>query len=831
MLNSLYLILIQPIEFLLEFVYWITGQLSGSISTRIVFLSLLVSILLVPIYNLFDYWQNGDRTKEKAMQLKLEMIKRSFKGQERFAMLKTVYQQFGYHPIYGVRNSLGFLLQIPFFIAAYQFLSHNPDFYNVSSGALKNLSQPDQLIKIGSMHFNALPILMTVINLLSGFIYSKNLMGKDKLQVVIVALVFFVLLYNMPSVLVLYWTINNLFSLFKNILHHYLPSTKKVTVFIQKQNALAYCSAALLITIAFLYFPAKLLVSDPSVIEVVGRQMLIVSNYISLLIIGLFLLYVIKYYFLRLTYIIDLLLYVLAIFALLTSVYNIFDTGSIDHFIIADLDEALGPVAMRLLVDGLIIAIVITSYIWLKNTYKRILVNIAIATVVVLSAINIYQMPKYIEVAKPIMEVSSQEDLQRLVPEYINEINEISTNHSNILVLMLDGFTGLHMGELMKMDSSLKEELTGFTWYSNTLSSGNVTYTSENSIIGGHSSTAYEVNKRSDSIVSVVDEMEKSYINLSNTLNKDDYDVSFINIQFGNCENIINATQNTTCTSTDKDARAFNQYFLAKNPEYQTGENFSFLPINIFGIFYSAPYSVREQVYAFSQWADEEAAASHGKYSKVPLANYAFLDGFIDQLNIKKTTRPTYKYLATNFVHIPYFYADETCKISNRQSTEQIYNEYCLMQDIKRLVSKLKENNAYDNTMIILVSDHNFVSDTSTEHSSQPGFDYDSLPSRGLGLLMVKDFNATAEVQESDIFLSNADVPSIICSQLTDCSAYPVDPRINPNPNRQIIHSYTKRSHPSRHFKTAYNLGEIWRITGSMHNRDNWELIEQYDQD
>ena len=51
------------------------------------------------------------------------MIKRTFKGQERFAMISTMHRQAGYSPFLSLRSSLGFFLQIPFFFAAYHFLS------------------------------------------------------------------------------------------------------------------------------------------------------------------------------------------------------------------------------------------------------------------------------------------------------------------------------------------------------------------------------------------------------------------------------------------------------------------------------------------------------------------------------------------------------------------------------------------------------------------------------------------------------------------------------------------------------------------------------------
>ena len=63
------------------------------------------------------------------------------------------------------------------------------------------------------------PILMTIINCVSGAIYSKGHEAKEKIQIYGMAAIFLVLLYNSPAGLVVYWTMNNVFSLVKNIFY------------------------------------------------------------------------------------------------------------------------------------------------------------------------------------------------------------------------------------------------------------------------------------------------------------------------------------------------------------------------------------------------------------------------------------------------------------------------------------------------------------------------------------------------------------------------------------------------------------------------------------
>ena len=62
-----------------------------------------------------------------------------------------------------------------------------------------------------------LPIAMTLVNICSAYIYTKGCSLREKLQPVLLALLFLAVLYHSPSGLVLYWTLNNIFSLVKNL--------------------------------------------------------------------------------------------------------------------------------------------------------------------------------------------------------------------------------------------------------------------------------------------------------------------------------------------------------------------------------------------------------------------------------------------------------------------------------------------------------------------------------------------------------------------------------------------------------------------------------------
>ena len=841
MLDTLYTIFIAPIEILLSVLFSFTAEIHHSKNVQIILLSLMVSILLIPIYNLFDHWQSKDRVVERAMQPKLEMLKRSFKGQERFAMLKTVYHQFGYHPIYGVRNSLGFLLQIPFFIAAYQYLSLNPALQGVASGPFKNLSAPDGLIHIGDLTLNLLPILMTVINLVSGYIYTRGLMRKDKVQMVLIALVFLVLLYNSPAALVLYWTFNNVFSLVKNLIHRIKSPAKKVERFMAYQHSLPYLATILFLTIAFFYFPSQLVASDPAVFEIENRGWMLIGSYYNALIIGLYLFFVVKYFCYRLTPLIDIAIFILAIFALLTTIYNIYDAGALDHFAFADLAGSLGEIQYRILVDiGIVIAI-IALYILVARRFKQMIVGISIAVFLAFSTVTAYSIP---EVQSEKTDASGRH-YNQFIPRYFTEITTFSTNKKNIFVLMLDGFTNPLFGEIMALDPSLEADFSGFTWYSNTLATGGNTFMGAPAIYGGHRLTPYAINERKDAIKSLESELNQGYRPLLDALGKADYTVDLINAQHASCQEIkAFAPSVRNCTQYAESEDDLNEYFLKAHVDKlpleiadKAGVNnqTSYLPS--IGLFYSTFYSLREFIYDEGTWL---SIFNNTASINVPYGYYAFLTSYMDQLRFTETTAPTFKYMNSGFTHANWHFADNSCRLQvvgarytegnlDKVNQNQLYTTYCALKEVQKLVQQLKAHNAWDNTMLIFVSDHGFKGDVRLAEAfagEDGAINFNNYPGRPESFLLVKDFNQNGPLAESRDLMSPADVPSIICQDMGSCNQIQPDPRMNPDPNRKLIYTMGP-AHPDRHDKNSYKIDDIWEVTGDMYQRQNWQQLSQ----
>jgi YidC/Oxa1 family membrane protein insertase len=210
-MNILYQILIAPLEAVMRLTLSAIYDGTGSYGVSIFFLSLLINVVLFPLFQMAERWQEAERQIQKVLKPKLQEFRQAFSGEERHAMIQCLYRQTGYHPVYAIRSSFGLFLQLPFWIAAYQLLSRHQPLNGASFLALEDLGKPDSLL----WGFNLLPFVMTAMNLTAAYVYTKGLSPAQQIQPLVLASVFLVLLYSAPAGLLLYWTFNSLFSLLR----------------------------------------------------------------------------------------------------------------------------------------------------------------------------------------------------------------------------------------------------------------------------------------------------------------------------------------------------------------------------------------------------------------------------------------------------------------------------------------------------------------------------------------------------------------------------------------------------------------------------------------
>jgi len=142
------------------------------------------------------------------IQPELERIKKKYDkdpAKLNEAMM-ALYKDNKINPLSGC---LPMLIQMPFFLALYHVLGYSIGLRQAGFvGWITDLSSPDLLAQIGPLPVRLLPLLMY-----GSMVLQMRLSPTDpqqKTTMTLMNLVFLFLFYNLPSGLVLYWTVINL---------------------------------------------------------------------------------------------------------------------------------------------------------------------------------------------------------------------------------------------------------------------------------------------------------------------------------------------------------------------------------------------------------------------------------------------------------------------------------------------------------------------------------------------------------------------------------------------------------------------------------------------
>lgn len=200
MLDILYTLLIYPIEFIMYGILHTSESVLGYLGA-VVLLSLLVSIALYPLKKIASKFEQREKDIQYAMYPAVLETKQKYRGGEQFNRLKAIYQRHNYHPIHSVRGLMGLLIQIPFFVAAFFLLSDYAPQDAIVLGL--DITQPDALIS----GFNLLPFIMAILTIA----LALHARVEGWFERYGLAILFCALLYNSPSALLIYWTMNLVF--------------------------------------------------------------------------------------------------------------------------------------------------------------------------------------------------------------------------------------------------------------------------------------------------------------------------------------------------------------------------------------------------------------------------------------------------------------------------------------------------------------------------------------------------------------------------------------------------------------------------------------------
>lgn len=913
----IYTVFIGPLKLLFEIIYEFANRYVDNPGLSIIFLSLIMNILVLPLYRRADYMQEQARDIDAKLSNGVAHIKKTFSGDEKMMMLQAYYRQNNYKPTDALKGSVSLLLEIPFFIAAYQFLSHLEILKGVSLGAIADLSRPDRMLVIGGFAINLLPIIMTSVNIISSFLYLKGFPTKTKIQLYGMALFFLVFLYNSPSGLVFYWTLNNVFSLIKTIFYK-LKNPKKVlrvllavlgmplfiysafiydTPSLKKRLLLIFIALLFMLPLAFNIIKSRVNINKASekLEKIIGNVpnsehqgklflmgtifltvlvgLLIPSNFIAAspqefvdityfhnpvwyivgslaLAVGTFLVWLRVFYLLaspRGKVFFERLVFIMC--GLMLVDYMFFGTG-------------LGTISSTLQYSSSMI-------FSRKEQLINLLVLMAAALIMYILVLKFYRMAVSVlliaSVALSVMSVVNistiKSSVDKIVVENVSDdvTFRMSTSGKNVVVIMLDRGMGAYIPYIINEKPELMEKFAGFTYYSNTISFGNSTNFGAPTLLGGYEYTPVEMNKRADEpLVAKHNEAVKVMPVL---FSDNGYEVTvcdpvYANYQWYSDTSIFNEYPDINACVTEG-------RFSSSQTKQQRIDN-NRRNFFCFSIMKTMPLLVQPTIYANGTYNQNQSVDSGVQtawgISKAEGLSTLFMDAYNVLTSLPFMTAVTdenvntFLYLTNNATHEPMLLQEPEYvpaeNLDNRKYDAEHADRFTVdsrvmqVEDYKQMAHYqsnmavlitlgewfdfLREQNLYDNTKIIIVSDHG-------RHLGH----FDELAMGGeddlknvemyYPLLLVKDFNST-EFTVSEEFMTTADVPTLAVKDLIDNPLNPFTGKVINNSEKTAHEQYIIMSNE---YDVNVNNGNTFlparwaRVKDDLWNKENWEYYEE----
>ena len=218
--------ILSPLEKFLKWLLQIFYKIIPNYGVAIILLTLLVKIAFFPLTR--KSFESTLRMQAVAPKIKELQGKYKDNSQKLNMEMAELYKKEGYNPLSGC---LPMLLQLPLFFAMYNLFNNHFDLRGAMfiSGWIPDLSLPEsfynfpggfKLPLLGWTALRLLPFIYVGSQLLYGKVtqmpdQQKN--AQSKMMLYVMPVIFFFVLYNVPSGLLIYWILSNVFTMLQQV--------------------------------------------------------------------------------------------------------------------------------------------------------------------------------------------------------------------------------------------------------------------------------------------------------------------------------------------------------------------------------------------------------------------------------------------------------------------------------------------------------------------------------------------------------------------------------------------------------------------------------------
>ena len=181
--------------------------------------AIVIKLMLLPAAMLTTRFQNQANSHKTALEPIFDDIKNNYKGETAHNKVMAAYKARGITPYYSLKPLLATMISLPVLIAIFNMLGEVEPLRNASGLWINSFAYPDAIaaapapIPLFGQSLNILPFIMTGVTFFSAYklqsaTTSPREIKRQKRNLYLMGVAFFVIFYPFPSAMVLYWTLS-----------------------------------------------------------------------------------------------------------------------------------------------------------------------------------------------------------------------------------------------------------------------------------------------------------------------------------------------------------------------------------------------------------------------------------------------------------------------------------------------------------------------------------------------------------------------------------------------------------------------------------------------
>jgi hypothetical protein len=375
-----------------------------------------------------------------------------------------------------------------------------------------------------------------------------------------------------------------------------------------------------------------------------------------------------------------------------------------------------------------------------------------------------------------VAEASAQDTSQAAQPI------QFSKDKPNVLVLFLDRFMGGFVEGIVERRPQIASQLDGFVWYPKSLSPGENSISGVHAMLGGYDYTPTQMNNRNQSLR---DLSVESYAILPYNFTAKGYQANLVGprglgfTMAGDCS-LLSEISGLKCGHIPLTISKRMADRMGVETAVLSKSRYADLLV-LLGLMRGTPYLTRAILHERGPWKpflDHSAGTTFKEWAELKA---------LPQLSKVDSERSNISVVFNILPHEPYFMGEDCLpksaelkfsdgEIARRGHASlfalqhQIAAE-CALQIVADYMTWLQQAGVYDNTKIVIVSDHGIVGDVEdTSSRAKAGGTTDKIFVRSRSVLLVKDRNSHGPLRASEEFMPNAEVPRLVCQEIGGCT-------------------------------------------------------------